>query len=66
MAKRRCTKGINLHYRWQHELDSLRIRANSPAEMARARMYQERAKRAEAAWKNHKQRCKVCMGVKSE
>ncbi len=66
MAKRRCTKGINLHYRWQMELGHLRENDNSAAELARARMYQERAKRAEDAWKHHKQHCSVCMGVKSE
>ena len=66
MAKRHCTKGINLHHRWQHELSYVRESYSSAAELARARMYQERARRAEDAWKNHKQRCSVCMGVKSE
>lgn len=66
MTKRSCTTGINLHHKWQYELSHVRENDNSVAELARARMYQVRAKRAEDAWKHHKQRCMVCMGVKSE
>jgi len=39
-------------------------RGESLAEMARTRMYQVRERRAEDAWKNHKQGCRVCMGIK--
>jgi len=63
MTKRRCPKGVMLLNRY---LQSQRYdnRGESLAEMARTRMYQVRERRAEDAWKNHKQGCRVCMGIK--
>jgi len=64
MSKRRCPKGTMLLNRY---LNAQRYdnRGESMAEMARVRMFQERERRAEKAWKNHKQNCRVCMGVKN-
>ena len=63
MTKRRCPKGVMLLNRY---LQSQRYdnRGESLAEMARTRMYQVRERRAEDAWKNHNQGCRVCMGIK--
>ena len=63
MTKRRCPKGVMLLNRY---LQSQRYdnRGESLAEMSRTRMYQVRERRAEDAWKNHKQGCRVCMGIK--
>ena len=63
MSKRRCPKGVMLLNRYLNAQRYDRGDAGV-AEMVRTRMYLVRERRAEDAWKNHKQGCRICMGLK--